>query len=236
MKILAIDTSGSNCSACIIDENLVISEFSQNTGTTHSQNLMPMINEMMKFAQIELENIDVFACSIGPGSFTGLRIGISTIKGFALGLNKPVIGVPSLVGLAYNIPYFNGLICPIIDARNNNVYSGVFEYTNIPNLMGAYISSDLDTLINVLKQKESDILFVGDGSVSYKEKLIEELGSRARFTPMHLNGQLATSIAKAAMDKSKLGEFDDYNSLAPLYLKKSQAERMLDLNATDINL
>jgi tRNA threonylcarbamoyladenosine biosynthesis protein TsaB len=236
LKILALDTSGSNCSVCIIDDNSVIAEFNVNSGTTHSQNLMPMINDMIKYAIISLEDIDVFACSIGPGSFTGLRIGIATIKGMALSLNKPAIGVPSLVGLAYNIPYFKGLICPIIDAKNNNVYSGVFEYANNPILMGSYISADLDTLINVLKQKENDILFVGDGAVSYKDKLVEEFGERALFTPIHLNNQLSISIAKAALDKAKLGEYDDYNTLSPLYLKKSQAERMLDLNATDINL
>jgi tRNA threonylcarbamoyladenosine biosynthesis protein TsaB len=236
MKILAVDTSGINCSVCIIDEASVLAEFSQCSGTTHSQSLMPMIYEMQKYSGITPEDIDVFACSIGPGSFTGLRIGISTIKGMALSLNKPVIGVPSLVGLAYNIPYFNGLICPIIDAKNNNVYSAIFEYKDKPIMMGSYISEGFESLIDVLKTKESDILFIGDGAIAYKDKLISEFGNKAIFSPIHLNNQLAISIAKAAMDKASLGEFDDYNSLVPLYLKKSQAERMLDLNETNINL
>jgi tRNA threonylcarbamoyladenosine biosynthesis protein TsaB len=236
MKILAVDTSGQNCSVCIIDETSVLAEFSQNSGTTHSQNLMPMIYEMEKYSGINQDDIDVFACSIGPGSFTGLRIGISSIKGMALSMDKQVIGVPSLVGLAYNIPYFNGLICPILDAKNNNIYSAVFEYKDKPVMMGSYISEEFESLLDVLKNKESDILFIGDGATQYKDKLISAFGNKAKFAPLHLNNQLAISIAKAAMDKATLGEFDDYNSLVPLYLKKSQAERMLDLNATNINL
>ena len=113
MKILAIDTSTANCSASIIDENKVIADFNLNTGLTHSQTLVPMIDRMCKYSETSLNDIDVFACSIGPGSFTGLRIGIATIKGFALSLNKKVIAVPTLVGLAYNIQYLQIIITQI---------------------------------------------------------------------------------------------------------------------------
>jgi tRNA threonylcarbamoyladenosine biosynthesis protein TsaB len=229
MKILALDTSGTNCSVCVLDENKVICDFNLSTGTTHSQTLLPMIDTLKKFSNIDLDDIDVLACSIGPGSFTGLRIGIATIKGFALSLNKKVIGVPTLVGLAYNTAYFDGYICSVLDAKNDNVYAGIFKYENgKPILKDNYITDDVSTLIDILKNKNDKILFVGDGALAFKERFEISLGDKAFFAPIHLNNQLSSSIAKAALDKALLGEFDDYNTLNPLYLKKSQAERMLE--------
>lgn len=226
MKILALDTSGMNCSASIIDEEKVICDFNISTGTTHSQTLLPMIDAMLKYSEISLEDIDVFACSIGPGSFTGLRIGIATIKGFALAQNKPVIGVPSLVGLAYNISNFDGIICSILDARNDNVYAALFKYSdNKPVMIENYITDTIDSLIKNLKEKNEKIIFVGDGSVVFKEKLIENLNENANFAPLHLNNQLSTSIAKAALEKALLEQFETFDTLMPMYLKKSQAER-----------
>lgn len=225
MKILALDTATSNCSAAIIDENSIIANFNLNTGLTHSQTLVPMVDIMCKYADIDLNDIEVFACSVGPGSFTGLRIGIATIKGFALSLNKKVIGVPSLVGLAYNIPYFDGIICSVLDARNDNVYAGLFKYEDKPKMIENYFTDSVDALIENLKVKNEKVIFVGDGAVAFKEKFKEALGEKAFFAPLHLNESLATSIAKAALDKATFEEFDTCDTVMPLYLKKSQAER-----------
>lgn len=236
MKILALDTSGNNCSVCILDENKVICDFNLSVGTTHSQTLLPMIDILKNFSNIDLDDIDVLACSIGPGSFTGLRIGIATIKGFALSLNKKVIGVPTLVGLAYNTTHFDGYICSVLDAKNDNVYAGIFKYENgKPILKDNYVTDNISTLINILKEKNDKILFVGDGALTFKEKFENVLGNKAFFAPVHLNNQLSSSIAKAALDKALLGEYDDYNALNPLYLKKSQAERMLEQNGKSDN-
>ena len=232
MKILALDTSGMNCSACIIDDEKVICDFNLNTGTTHSQTLMPMIDNMQKYSEISLDDIDVFACSVGPGSFTGLRIGIATIKAFALAQNKPVIGVPSLVGLAYNISNFDGIICSILDAKNDNVYAALFRYQNDrPVMIENYITDSIDSLIENLKSKNEKVIFVGDGSVSFKNKLSENLEDKAYFAPLHLNSQLSTSIAKAALEKALLGETETCDTLMPMYLKKSQAEREAEKKA-----
>ena len=229
MKILALDTSGMNCSACIINEEKVIADFNINTGTTHSQTLMPMIDSMLRYSDVSLDDIDVFACSIGPGSFTGLRIGIATIKAFALSNKKAVVGVPSLVGLAYNISNFDGIICSILDAKNDNVYAALFKYENDkPVMIENYITDTIDDLIENLKTKNEKVMFVGDGSVSFKEKLIESLNEKAYFAPLHLNNQLSTSIAKAALEKASLGETENCDTLMPMYLKKSQAERTLE--------
>ena len=228
MKVLAIETSGSNCSVALIDETKVIADFSCNTGTTHSQNLMPMVDQVLKFTKVELNDVDVLSCSIGPGSFTGLRIGIATVKGMALSLKKKVIGVPSLLGLAYNVPFFDGIICSVLDARNNNVYAALYKYDGKPVMIDDYISDSIDVLIQELKKHTCKILFVGDGTITYREKFDEEFGNNANYMPLHLNNQLASSIAKAALDKAILGEFDNYNTMNPMYLKKSQAERMAE--------
>ncbi len=227
MKILAIDTADTNCSVCILNEEKVICDMNLSTGVTHSQNLLPMIDTMSKFSNIDISDIDVFACSIGPGSFTGLRIGLATIKGFALSLDKKVVGIPTLLGLAYNVSSFDGLICSVLDAKNNNVYAGIFKTNNEkPILVDDYITKDVDFLIDLLLQKNEKVLFVGNGSVSFRENFENALKDKAFFAPIHLNNELSSSIAKAALDRAINGDFDNYDSLVPMYLKKSQAERM----------
>ena len=229
MKILAIDTSGQNCSVAIIDEEKVICDFNLSIGTTHSETLLPMIDEVCKTSKIDLSEVDILACGIGPGSFTGLRIGIATIKGFALAQNKNVIGVPTLDALAYNIANFDGLICSVLDARNNNVYAGIYKYENDKVILqDDYITENLDTLIDILKVKNEKVMFVGDGAVSFKEKLKEALNEKALFAPLHLNNQLSSSDAKAALDRALVNEFDNSDTLNPMYLKKSQAERTFE--------
>ncbi len=229
MKILALDTSGQNCSVCIMNEEKVICDFNLSTGTTHSETLLPIIDTLCKFSKIELDDIDVLACALGPGSFTGLRIGIATLKGFCLGAEKKVVGISTLEGLAYNTSEFDGIVCSVLDAKNNNVYAGIYKYENSkPTRITDYITEDLDTLIKILKEYNSKILFVGDGAQSFKERFENEFGDKASFAPIHLNNQLASSIAKAALDRAQNNDFDDMDKLNPLYLKKSQAERMLD--------
>ena len=228
MKILAIDTSGPNCSVAVLDEQKVIGSFNLNIGKTHSETLLPLVDELLKFSGIELSEIDIFACCIGPGSFTGIRIGISTIKGFALSLNKPVISVSTLEGLAYNVTHFDGIICSILNANNNNVYSSLYKLTFMPEMIGDYLTDSIDSLIYEIKKHNQRVLFVGDGGIAYKEKIQNELKEKAIFVPQHLNEQSAISIARAALNKYNKGEIGDAFSIQPLYLRKSQAERLMD--------
>ncbi len=229
MKILAIDTSGQNCSVCILDEQKVICDFNLNTGITHSETLLPIIDTLCKFSKIDLKDIDVLACALGPGSFTGLRIGIATLKGFSLGTNQKVIGVSTLEALAHNVSEFDGIICSVLDAKNNNVYAGMYKHENgKPVRIGDYITEDLETLIKILEEQHSKIIFVGDGAQNFKTRFEESFGEKAYFAPLHLNNQLASSVAKAALARAQNNDFDEMDKLNPLYLKKSQAERMLD--------
>ena len=233
MKILALDTSGTNLSVCVLEDEKVIAEFNLCAGMTHSETLLPAIDEMLSKSKIEIDSIDVLACGIGPGSFTGLRIGIATVKGFALSLEKKVIGIPTLLGLAYNVPYFDGIICSLIDAKNNNIYAGMYEYKNDELVQhGEYFTESIGNLIKVLKAENQKVMFVGDGVFDYQEKLENELHEKAHFAPFTLNRELSTSIAHAAFHRVQKNDFDDANALNPMYLKKSQAERMLEMDGT----
>lgn len=228
MKILALDTSGPNCSVAVLDELKVIANFNINIGKTHSETLLPLVDELSKFTNIKLEEVDAFACCIGPGSFTGIRIGIATIKGFAISLNKPVISVSTLEGLASNIPTFDGLVCSILDAKNNNVYAALYHLNEYPEMIGDYFTESIENLISEIKKHDEKILFVGDGAISYKELLKNELKDKAQFTPHYLNEQSAVSVARVALNKYLKNQIETVGELHPLYLRKSQAERMFE--------
>ncbi|NLZ82438.1 MAG: tRNA (adenosine(37)-N6)-threonylcarbamoyltransferase complex dimerization subunit type 1 TsaB, partial [Clostridiales bacterium] len=140
MKLLSLDSSGLVASVAIVTEEAVLAEYTVNYKKTHSQTLLPMLDEIVKMLEMDLSEVDGIAVSAGPGSFTGLRIGSATGKGLGLALGKPIIPVPTLEGLAYNMAWSDKLICPMMDARRNQVYTGLYEF-------------DQDKLINKLEQK-----------------------------------------------------------------------------------
>lgn len=239
MKILAIDTSSKNCSVAIVEANKnnyeIITFKNSDDEKTHSQKLMPMIDEAFKESKLCLDKIDLLACCLGPGSFTGIRIGIATIKAFADAKNISTVGSTSLESLAYNIEE-NGIICPIIDCKNENVYSSLFSNTNgsysqIGNNVADNINSCIDIFINNLQSSSSKvnrITFVGNGSVLYKDLILQKvkeanLSLKVDFS--NKNTQSSISLAKSAYDKYQKGLYGDSNYIFPVYLRKSQAER-----------
>ena len=222
MKILGIDTSSKRCTVCILEDNNVIIELHSDDEKTHSQTLMPLIDEMFKKTDLSLKDIDMLACCVGPGSFTGVRIGISTAKAFADVYNFKTFGVSSLEGLAYNIKEeisllhtssaaktgsspenskdckdytsqsISLIICSLIDAKNENVYYGLFDenYNKIEELS----TCSIDELIDKLKKLNKPIAFVGDGALAYKEKLEQHLcKSLNNFSEINLENNLETS-------------------------------------------
>lgn len=225
MKVLAIDTSTMVSSVAVIEDNILMGEISLKQEMTHSENLVPMVAEVLKNIQIDISEIDLYAVAVGPGSFTGLRIGLATIKGFAHLFDKPVIGVSTLEGLAYNL-MGNGIIVPMLDARRERVYAGV--YSGIGELEEIHREEiyNIDELIDILSEYD-DIVFTGNGTLIYEEKLKEELGDRVRMAPIHLRGCRAGTIGELGMKKFNLGESDDYFNLAPEYLRETQAQREL---------
>lgn len=235
MKILAVDTSSKNCSVSIIevDEsknfNILIEE-NNDDEKTHSQKLMPMIDNMFTSSNLSLDDIDLLACCLGPGSFTGIRIGIATIKAFADAKNIPTVGVTSLESLAYNVNT-NSFIFPLIDCKNGNVYSALFSCTNNTySQIGDNIAENINiTLDNFMQHLNSSlpITFIGNGSILYKDLILKKF-SDYNIMFSNSNIQSSISLAKCAYDKYLNGLYGDSNYISPLYLRKSQAERAKD--------
>lgn len=225
MKILSIDTSSIVCSVSILENENILYETSTNSSLSHSEKLMPMVKEAFDKLSLDLSDIDMYVSSIGPGSFTGIRIGISTIKAFIDVFNKPYFGISSLEGLSYNTNSQN-LVCSIIDAKNNNIYAGIYKYENgIYILDTNYISDTIQNLLIKLSKYESQkITFVGDGSIIYHD-LLSRTFSNCEFSAN--NNCSSVSNAICAFRKYKNNILDSSN-LTPLYLKKPQAERMLE--------
>lgn len=247
MKILAIDTSSKICSVAITEDTKKIVELHSDDEKTHSVKLMPMIDEAFKKASLTLDNIDLLACSVGPGSFTGVRIGIATVKAFADVKRIPVVSVTSLEGLAYNTicedmptsALSSTLFCSMIDAKNKNVYCGLYRYYNdCLNQMTDLIAEDIDavaskidTTIHSFDNQFHRIVFVGDGATLYKDLLEKSLaGSNLvlDFAENNKNDVNSISIAMSGYLKYVNGAYGDSSILSPVYLRKSQAERELE--------
>ena len=219
MKILAIDTATDTATAAVTDGGLLIGECILNHKKTHSQKLMVLIERMMGDLELDVSDIDLFAAAEGPGSFTGLRIGIASVKALAHSVNKPVVGVSTLEGLAYNLPYADGLIVPIMDARNNQVFNAAYEWSQ-GNLREIIPPNACDINECIERVKDKNVIFTGDG-VNVHAELIKEIGGK--IAPVNARMSRASSIAAAAENKPTM----HYTELTPKYLRLSQAEREL---------
>ena len=231
MKILGIDSSGLVASAAIADEKNIIAEFTVNNKQTHSQTLLPMIEKVVDMSGIELEQIDAIAIAAGPGSFTGLRIGSATAKGLGLALEKPLIHIPTLEGLAYNLCGIADVVCPIMDARRGQVYAGIYEFDGqklhiLEDQMAVPIEELGEKLKKYLKEGRR-VTFLGDGVPVHKTKIKEEilLGEAVTFAPANMNRQRAASVGTLGMQYYKEGKIETAMEHEPDYLRVSQAER-----------
>jgi tRNA threonylcarbamoyladenosine biosynthesis protein TsaB len=226
MKILAVDTSSLVAAVAVIDNERLLGEYILNHKKTHSQKLMPMIKELLNNLELTPKGIDVFAASSGPGSFTGLRIGITTIKALAYAVNKPVVSVPTLDALAFNMPVLDSLVCPIMDARNNQVFTAVYKWEKgVPVNLTEYMGVPITELVRLIKGKNQKIVFLGDAVEIHKDFLKDELNENCRFAPGNLMLQKASSVAQLALVKASSGMTESSFDMVPFYLRKSQAER-----------
>ena len=220
MKILAMDTSSVNATVALCDDTKILGEFTVAGDRAHSQIIMPMLDTLLKRCNLSINDIDVFAVALGPGSFTGLRIGIAAMKTFALTLGKKIIGVSSLDEVAANFSYSDKYICPIFDARRNDVYNAVYH-------KGIKITDDricdFDIVLNELLDKE--VIFAGDAVNKYYNKINSYNNAGWSVAPMHLSMQSAASLAHIALQKAKNNEHDNPDKLMPIYIRPSQAER-----------
>lgn len=226
MRILGIESSSLVASAAIYEDGITMAEYTVDFKMTHSQTLLPMIDEMVKFVGIDLNTIDAIAVSGGPGSFTGLRIGSATAKGLGLALNKPLIHVPTLDATAYNLFGASGLICPIMDARRNQVYTGVYCYTDHRlDTVWEQDTMSIEALAEGLNCLDHEVIFLGDGVAVYREKLEALLTIPFSFAPAHVNRQRAAAVGALAEVYYKEGKIQTAEEHEPEYLRKSQAER-----------
>lgn len=225
MKILSIDTASNLCTVAILENTKCIKEITVNDARNHSEKIMPVIEQVLQETNFTLKDIDLIVCDKGPGSFTGIRIGVGTVLAFQDALSIPCVGINALETLAYNIKQ-NGLICSLIDARNNNVYYGLFKHSNNEySQIGALDFKPIDDAISTLKSQietNTTIYFVGDGAVTNKD-LIEANISNCIFTEKNNLSSYSLGIA-GYNTYIKEGQ----TSIIPLYLRKSQAERFLE--------
>ncbi len=226
MKILGLDSSGLVASVAVVENDNLLAEYTVNYKKTHSQTLLPMLDEICKMIELGLESIDAIAVAAGPGSFTGLRIGSATAKGLGLALNKPLIGIPTVEGLAYNLYGVSGIICPIMDARRNQVYTGIyaFEKDNMI-VLEDQMAINIEELIEKLNVQNMPVTFLGDGVAVYKKKIEEKMQVPYVFAPAHVNKQRAGAVAALGAKYFEQGKYETASQHQPDYLRVSQAER-----------
>lgn len=190
MRILALDSSGLVATVAIVEEEQILAEYTVNYKKTHSQTLLPMLDEIVKMTEFDLNTLDAIAVAGGPGSFTGLRIGSATAKGLGLALNKPLIHIPTVDGLAYNLYGNSGLLCPIMDARRNQVYTGLYRFEGEQfEIVEEQMAISLEELIGKLNAYGEKVTFLGDGVPVYQTQLKEGLQTEYHFAPAHKNRQ-----------------------------------------------
>lgn len=227
MIVLSIDSSSKVATIALLNDETVLGEYVLNDKREHSIVLMPMIERLLEECNLNISDIDGYVVSKGPGSFTGLRIGMATVKGLCLGGDKPYISISSLEALAFSLNYYNGLICPIMDALRENVYTALYKC--VDGKLETIIeptSMDIDELISLLNEKDEDVIFTGDAINKHKEYIVNNY-QNPKFAPNHLSVIRASSLGDLGLLKLKAGIKDDTNS-SPVYIKKPQAQRDLE--------
>jgi tRNA threonylcarbamoyladenosine biosynthesis protein TsaB len=224
MKILGLDTATSCGSIGIIDDDEVVAEYALRREETLSARLLPAIQALLAEARLDLHEIDGIAVSLGPGSFTGLRVGLSAVKGLALAAERPVAGVPTLDALASNLPFTPYQLCPVLDARKGQIYAALYK-----NGVGGFLEQltpyevlSPSELIEGIPPRET--VFLGDGVEVCRELITQRLAEKAFFAPLHLGFLRGTTVAELGLKRIRKGERDDISSLVPIYVRPSDAE------------
>ena len=238
MKVLAIESSGLTASVAVVEGTRTVAEYTVDYKNTHSQTLLPMIDEVVRMTDLDLAEIDAIAVSGGPGSFTGLRIGSATAKGLGLALDKPLIHVPTVDGLAYQVYGCGDIICPIMDARRNQVYTGIYTFSAragkkegirevdpVFQVLRMQMAIAVEDLIRRLNNYNRPVVFLGDGVPVYREMLSAGLKVPYSFAPSYMNRQRAAVVGALGIRYYKAGKYETAMEHQPEYLRQSQAER-----------
>lgn len=230
MKILGLDSSGLVAGVAVVEDQVLLAEYTTNYKKTHSQTLLPMLEELRKMIELDLDTVDAIAVASGPGSFTGLRIGSATAKGLGLAMKKPLVEVPTLEGLAWNLWGTSRLVCPLMDARRNQVYTAAYEF--VPQGDGFRLQTvipqepaDIVELLEKLNRLNREVVFLGDGVPVYLELIQEHAKVPYSLAPAGCNRQRAACIAALGEVYFATGRTVDAGEHSPEYLRKSQADQ-----------
>lgn len=235
MKIIAIDSSGLVAGVAVLEDDTILADYMINYKKTHSQTLVPMLDTVKNMIDLDLKDMDAIAISSGPGSFTGLRIGSATAKGLGLALNKPLIEVPTLEGLATNLFGCSGYVCPLMDARRNQVYTALYQYVEDGDSYTLQTiiepcAIDVTEMLEKINSFGVEVTFLGDGVPVYRTQITDICKVKYHIAPAHMNRQRAGSVAVRAMELAKMGKMVSATEHEPEYLRKSQAEREREEN------
>ena len=226
MKVLGIDSSGMVATVAVVEDTQMLAEYTINYKKTHSQTLLPMLDEVAKMMELDLNTIDAIAVAARPGSFTGLRIGSATAKGLGLALKKPLVSVPTLEGIAYNFCGSEKVICPMMDARRSQVYTGIYEFQgNTLKVLEDQMAVPVEEVLEKLNQTGREVILAGDGVPVYLELIEKNLKVPYLLAPAHLNRQRAGAVAVLGIQYAKEGKLESAMEHQPDYLRLSQAER-----------
>lgn len=226
MKLLALDSSGLVASVAVLEDDNLLAEYTVNYKKTHSQTLLPMLDTIAKMIELDLNTVDAIAIAAGPGSFTGLRIGSATAKGLGLALDIPLVEIPTVDALAYNLFDTDKLICPIMDARRSQVYTGLYHYENHKLVVcESQMALSVNVLAAKLNSRGEEVIFLGDGVSVYRPLLDELLTVPHSYAPAHVNKQRAAAVGALGAIYFSEGKIVNADEHEPEYLRKSQAER-----------
>ncbi|MCM1144879.1 MAG: tRNA (adenosine(37)-N6)-threonylcarbamoyltransferase complex dimerization subunit type 1 TsaB [Blautia sp.] len=230
MRLIALDSSGLVASVAVVEEDILVAEYTIQYKKTHSQTLLPMLHEIQKMIDLDFTQVDAIAVAAGPGSFTGLRIGSATAKGLAFATGKPIVAVPTVDGLAYNLYGTDKIVCPIMDARRNQVYTGIYEFVSqndayVLHRIREQCAVSFDEIAHALNTLGREVIFLGDGVPVFREKMKELMHVSYTLAPAHMNRQRAASIGVLGSLYYAEGKVQSGEEHAPEYLRLSQAER-----------
>jgi tRNA threonylcarbamoyladenosine biosynthesis protein TsaB len=222
VNILGIETSTKTGSVAIVSEDGVVAQYSLNIEVTHSERLMSTVDRVLKDTGLAVHDLDGFSVAIGPGSFTGLRIGLSTVKGLALATSKPVAAVPTLQALAWNLPYSMYPVCPLLDARKNEVYAALYRFAG--TALVQVLPETAISIFRLAEQISEKVVFTGEGSLIFRKGIQEVFGERAVFAPHSAVLPSGAKVAEIGLDMIKSGRQVEPDRLTPLYIRRPEAE------------
>ena len=227
MKVLGIDSSGMTATVALIEDDKLIAEFTVNNKRTHSETLMPMIDKVLTASETDIRDVELLAIASGPGSFTGLRIGAATVKGLGMSLDVPVAAIPTCEGLAMNLSGTDRLVCPLMDARRNRVYTGLYRVSgDMPEAVIEQTACDISEIVDKVNEAGEKVIFLGDGAAIFKEYIESNIRVEFSFANANASLQRGASIASLGLLYQKAGKTVSVDEFTPVYLRPSQAERV----------